>query len=55
MPLPVNTLKKFGIWEIGFFFEEKDKRRRKKSKAKHDEMIDKIILGIEKPPEPKLK
>lgn len=34
---------------------EKDKRRRKKSKAKHDEMIDKIILGIEKPPEPKLK
>jgi len=35
--------------------KEKDKIRRKKSKDKHDQMIDEIRLGIREPPEPKLK
>jgi U4/U6 small nuclear ribonucleoprotein PRP3 len=35
--------------------KEKDKIRRKKSKDKHDAMIDEIRLGIREPPEPKLK
>jgi len=35
--------------------KEKDKIKRKKSKDKHDAMIDEIRLGIREPPEPKLK
>jgi len=35
--------------------KEKDKIRRKKTKDKHDEMIDEIRLGLRSPPEPRLK
>jgi len=35
--------------------KEKDKIRRKKTKDKHDEMIDEIRLGLRPPPEPRLR
>eukprot|EP00494_Astrolonche_serrata_P025110 UN25371 len=56
-PAPMSDIKPEQITQLPLYLtkREKDKIRRKKSKDKHDAMIDEIRLGSKAPPEPKLK